>query len=97
MSSYSEILRDMVEDEFELTVDPLNPGYLRNKITLKPFELKYRHNVNSLLQETLVSYMENSGHYSEVFHNVAQDSGYNHEIDGLIMAGQTYNPHKRMK
>ena len=50
----------MVEDEFELTVDPMNPGHLKNKITIKPFELKYKHNVSSLLHETLANVVENN-------------------------------------
>ena len=43
-SSYSELLRDMVEDEFEMTIG----CELLNKVTINPFKLRNKE-VSSLL------------------------------------------------
>ena len=57
LSSYSELLKDMVEDEFELTCNN-DLSQMRNKVTLKPFELQATHNVTSCLQESVFSCFE---------------------------------------
>ena len=99
LSSYAELLDEMVEDEFELTVDEAqNPKGLQ-KIVLRPFELSQKHGMRSLLCESIQICVERgTGAYNNnpmVRSNCSQDACYNEKIDGLIQNGKQHNPHKR--
>lgn len=99
LSSYAELLDEMVEDEFELTVDEAqNPAGLQ-KIMLRPFELSQKHGMHSLLCESIQICVERGpGEYNSnpvVRNNCSHHTGFNDKIDGLIQSGKQLNPHKR--
>lgn len=84
VSSYSELVRDMVDDEFELSMT----GDKQTKIDLKPFELKGRQ-VNSLLQTAVFKAHEvgpiKITSTPLIFGDLNSDQVFNPRIDALIM------------
>ena len=99
LSSYAELLDEMVEDEFELTVDEAQNATGLQKIVLRPFELSQKHGMRSLLCDSIQNCVERgAGAYDNspmVRSNCSQDACYNERIDGLIQNGKQQNPHKR--